>query len=142
MCNISHVRTSDGLVGLPQNEGAVVIAHCGGAFDFQILYCQLLDAAAKHVHTKKLKPPLLCQSKIVCAEIHNKILLLDSYMFVTAALVKFPGIFNIEEKKKGFFPHVQLSGILELSWSDATQQLLQTRHLSTSKKSGILQAVQ
>ena len=92
-------------LGDTKNKGSIVIAHCGGAFDFQILYRQFLDASAKHARTKKVKPPLLRGSKIVRAEIHNNILLLDSYAFVTAALAKFPAIFNIEEEKKGFFPH-------------------------------------
>ena len=64
---------------------------------------QFLDAREKHVCTKKVKLPLIHGSKIVCVEIHNKILLFDSFAFMTAALIKFPAIFNIKEEKKGFF---------------------------------------
>ena len=39
----------------------------------------------------------------LCVEIHNKVLLFGSFAFMTAALTKFPAIFNIKEEKKGFF---------------------------------------
>ena len=57
------------------------------------------------VHLKKTKAPLLKGNKIVSAHIHNDIRLVDSYVFVTTALTKFPAIFNVEEEKKGFSPH-------------------------------------
>ena len=58
--------------------------------------------SAKHSHTKKVKAPLLHGSKIVRAEIHNTMQLLDSYAFVTDALLKFPAFFNKKVRKGSF----------------------------------------
>jgi len=85
-------------------ENSIVIAHCGGRFDFQFIFRDYL-VNADIVRLKKTKAPLLKGNKIVSAHIHNDITLVDSYAFVTTALAKFPAIFNIEEEKKGFFPH-------------------------------------
>lgn len=81
---------------------AIVIAHCGGIFDFQFLY----NAFITGFHLKKARPPLMKGNKIMKAEIVNEITLLDSYNFVAHALAKFPEIFDIQELKKGFFPHL------------------------------------
>ena len=108
----SHVfqdlRQTMNWLGQPENEGSLVIAHCGGRFDFQFLFRNFLDGGedADHVRLKKVKPPLLRGNKIISAQIHNDITLLDSYAFVSTALSKFPSIFNIVEEKKGFFPHI------------------------------------
>ena len=87
-----------------QNKGAVVIAHCGGLFDFQLLMRQFLVCG--QLRLKKVKAPLMRGNKIISAKICNDITLLDSYAFVTCALSKFPKIFSIEEERKGFFPHL------------------------------------
>ena len=44
-------------------------------------------------------------NKVVTAATNKDLKLVDSYAFVAHALLKFPAIFNIEEEKKGFFPH-------------------------------------
>ena len=86
------------------NKGAVVLAHCGGSFDFQLILRQFLVSG--QLRLKKVKAPLLRGNKIISATIQNNIKLIDSYTFVASALAKFPKIFNIEEEKKGFFPHL------------------------------------
>ena len=91
-------------LNLPQNEGSLLIAHCGGSFDFQLIMREFLSCG--QLRMKKVKSPLLRGNKIITADIQNNIKLLDSYSFVTCALSKFPKIFNIEEEKKGFFPHL------------------------------------
>ena len=53
-----------------------------------------------------MKPPLLRGNKIVSAYIQNDIKLLDSYNFVSTPLSKFASIFQLEEVKKVFFPHL------------------------------------
>ena len=55
---------------------------------------------------KKVKPPLLRGNKIIAAYIQNDMKLFDSYNFVSTALSKFSTIFQLEELKKGFFPHL------------------------------------
>ena len=87
-----------------QNKGSIVIAHCGGSFDFQLLMRHFLVCG--QLRMKKVRAPLMRGNKIVSAQICNDITLLDSYAFVTSALSKFPKIFSIEEEKKGFFPHL------------------------------------
>ena len=95
---------SDTMVWLGEKEqaGSIVVAHCGGRFDFLFRDYLMND---RLVNLKKTKNPILKGNKIVSATLHNDITLIDSYAFVTAPLCKFPGIFNIEEEKKGFFPH-------------------------------------
>ena len=88
----------------PEHKGSIVIAHCGGGFDFQLLLRQFLTNT--QLRMKKVKYPLLRGNKIITAEIQNDITLLDSYAFVAHALAKFPKIFSIEEEKKGYFPHL------------------------------------
>ena len=83
----------------PEHKGSIVIAHCGGGFDFQLLLHQFLTDT--QLRMKKVKFPLLRGNKIITAEIQNGITLLDSYAFVAHALAKFPKIFSIEEEKKG-----------------------------------------
>lgn len=90
-------------LSLPEHKNAYLIAHCGGIFDFQMVFREFL--APNQLRAKKLKNPLLRGNKIVSATIQNDIKLLDSYAFVSHALSKFPAIFSIEEEKKGFFPH-------------------------------------
>ena len=85
----------------PEQEGALVLAHCGGRFDFQFIFRKYLEE--DQLRLKKVKPPLLKGNKIVSATIQNNILLLDSFAFVSTALAKFPAIFNIEEEKKDSF---------------------------------------
>jgi hypothetical protein len=80
-----------------------LIAHCGGSFDFQMLFRAYLDD--NQLRLKQVKNPLLRGNKIISTTIFNDIKLLDSYAFVSHALAKFPSIFNIPELKKGFFPH-------------------------------------
>ena len=87
-----------------EQDNSIAIAHCGGRFDFQFIFRDYL-VNTDICRLKKTKSPLLKGNKIVSAHIHNDITLVDSYAFVTAALSKFPAIFNIEEEKKGFFPH-------------------------------------
>ena len=87
-----------------ENKGALLIAHCGGSFDFQLILRQFLVSG--QLRLKKVKNPLLRGNKIISAQIQNNIKLIDSYAFVASALSKFPQIFNIEEEKKGFFPHL------------------------------------
>ena len=87
-----------------ENKGALLIAHCGGSFDFQLILRQYLVSG--QLRLKKVKNPLLRGNKIISAQIQNNIKLIDSYAFVASALSKFPKIFNIEEEKKGFFPHL------------------------------------
>ena len=55
---------------------------------------------------KKVKAPLLRGNKIMSAYIQNDIKLLDAYNFVSTALSKFTSIFQLDELKKGFFPHL------------------------------------
>ena len=88
-------------LNMDENNGSVVIAHCGGSFDFQLLMRQFLVCG--QLRLKKVKCPLMRGNKIISAQICNNITLLDSYAFVAAALAKFPKIFNIEEEKKDFF---------------------------------------
>ena len=90
-------------LNLPKYRGALLIAHCGGMFDFQLIYRMFLGE--DQLRMKKVKDPLLRGNKIVSAEIMNDIKMIDSYSFVAHALAKFPTIFNIPELKKGFFPH-------------------------------------
>ena len=87
-------------LNLPINTGAIVVAHCGGIFDFHFLYKHFLSTDV--LRMKKVKPPLLRGNKIVSAYIQNGIKLLDSYNFVTTALSKFAAIFQLEEVKKVF----------------------------------------
>ena len=99
-----NIRETMEWLNLLQNEGSLVIAHCGGRFDFQLILREFLTCG--QLRMKKVKSPLLRGNKIITAEIQNNIKLLDSYSFVTCALSKFPKIFNIQEEKKGFFPHL------------------------------------
>ena len=82
-------------LNLPINTGAVVVAHCGGIFDFQFLYKHFLSDDV--LRMKKVKPPLLRGNKIVSAYIQNDIKLLDTYNFIST-----------DELKKVFFPHTCL----------------------------------
>ena len=84
-------------LNLPQNEGSLLIAHCGGSFDFQLIMREFLSCG--QLRMKKVKSPLLRGNKIITADIQNNIKLLDSYSFVTCALSKFPKILNIEEER-------------------------------------------
>ena len=86
------------------NNGAIVIAHCGGSFDFQLILRQFLVSG--QLRLKRVKSPLLRGNKIISATIQNNIKLIHSYTFVASTLSKFPKIFSIEEVKKGFFPHL------------------------------------
>lgn len=90
-------------LALPMNNRSIVIAHCGGSFDFQFIFERFLRSDILKI--KGVEPPLLRGNKIVKGYILNDIQLLDSYSFVTCALEKFPSIFGLGELKKGFFPH-------------------------------------
>ena len=89
---------------LPEHHKAIVICHCGGAFDFQILMEETLSG--KYFKFGRPKAPLLRGNKIITADIINDIKLIDSYAFVSTALSKFPSIFQLDEGlAKGYFPH-------------------------------------
>mmetsp|Transcript_12651 Transcript_12651/g.16301 ORF Transcript_12651/g.16301 Transcript_12651/m.16301 type:complete len:1243 (-) Transcript_12651:1394-5122(-) len=91
---------------LPEHNKAMVMCHCGGAFDFQILMEETLRPNRPWMVQGKIKAPLLRGNKIITADIINDIRLVDSYAFVTAALAKFPKMFDLDEGlAKGFFPH-------------------------------------
>ena len=85
------------------NKDTIVIAHCGGLFNFQLLMRQFLVCG--QFHLKKVKATPMQGNKIISAQICNNIVLSASYAFVATALSKFPKIF-IEEKNKRFFPHL------------------------------------
>ena len=55
---------------------------------------------------KKAKAPLLGGNEIISATAMNDIKLIDYYSFVHIVLSKFSDMFQIAEKKKGFFPHL------------------------------------
>ena len=99
----SNIKDTMEWLGLPRHTGSIVIAHCGGSFDFQMILRYFLSDAV--LRMKKVKAPLMRGNKIVTAVINNDLKLVDSYAFVAHALSKFPAIFNIAEEKKGFFPH-------------------------------------
>ena len=88
----------------PINNKTIVIAHCGGSFDFQFLFERFLKSDI--LKLKSVEAPLMRGNKIVKGWIQNDIQLLDSYSFVSCALEKFPAIFGLDELKKGYFPHV------------------------------------
>ena len=67
----------------PKNRGALLIAHCGGLFDFQLIYRMFLGE--DQLRMKKVKDPLLRGNKIVSAQIMNDIKMIDSYSFVSHA---------------------------------------------------------
>ena len=89
---------------ISQNTNTVVLAHCGGSFDFQMNYKYFLSDYV--LRLKKKKPPLLHGNKIISAVINKGNKLLDSSAFVTSALSKFPAIFQMPQLKKGFFLHM------------------------------------
>ena len=60
-----------------ENENLVVIAHCGGRFNFQFIFQDYL-VNDDIIRQKKTKAPLLKRNKIVSAHIHNDIMLVDS----------------------------------------------------------------
>ena len=115
----------------PEHKGSIVIAHCGGSFDFQLLLRQFL--VDTQLRMKKVKYPLLRGNKIITAEIQNDITLLDSYAFVAHALAKFPRIFSIEEEKKGYFltcstdQNFTITRVLFLRGNGTIQTLFQWR---------------
>ena len=96
-------ETCDWLL-LPQHRSAYVIAHCGGSFHFQFIYYHFLSDEV--LIMKKAKAPLLGGNEIISATAMNDIKLIDYYSFVHIVLSKFSDMFQIAEKKKGFFPHL------------------------------------
>ena len=61
------LRQTMNWLGQPENEGSLVIAHCGGRFDFQFLFHNFFDSGegVDHVWVKKVKLPLLRGNKII-----------------------------------------------------------------------------
>lgn len=87
----------------PEHENFCVMAHCGGKFDFQLLFSYYLSADV--LRQGKPKNPLLKGQKIMSATLAFNIKLLDSYNFISKPLSAMPKIFGLTDSK-GDFPHM------------------------------------
>ena len=103
-CSSSMMAETCDWLLLPQHRSAYVIAHCGGSFHFQFIYYHFLSDEV--LIMKKAKAPLLGGNEIISATAMNDIKLIDYYSFIHIVLSKFSDMFQIAEKKKGFFPHL------------------------------------
>ena len=87
-----------------KHKDFIVIAHCGGRFDFQFLYEHYLSSEVmRQGHQKE---PLLKGQKITSATLIYNIRLVDSYSYVSKPLSALPAIFGVEDLAKGDFPHM------------------------------------
>ena len=123
-----------------ENKGALLIAHCGGSFDFQLILRQFLVSG--QLRLKKVKNPLLRGNKIISAQIQNNIKLIDSYAFVASALSKFPKIFNIEEEERILSSPLQPGIVLSLQRINTFFRMVQSRTAHSRQKKRVLRMVQ
>ena len=88
----------------PEYKDFIAMAHCGGRFDFQLLYEHYLSSEVmRQGHQKE---PLMKGQKIMGATLIHNIHLLDSYNFVSKPLSALPATFGIQDASKGDFPHL------------------------------------
>ena len=87
----------------PHHQNYIVMAHCGGRFDFQMLYEEYLTSS--FFRQGKQKDPIMKGQKIQGATLCYNIRLLDSYNFISKPLSALPAIFGFEGQK-GDFPHL------------------------------------
>ena len=100
-------RTIDAFASFLQRKelkGAYLIAHYGQGFDFQLLYQYMFRADG--VMHGKIRNPVMRGNKIVKGFIFNNITLIDSYSYISQGLADFPKMFELQELRKGFFPHL------------------------------------
>ena len=87
----------------PEFKGAILIAHYGQGFDFQLLYQHMFRYDS--VVQGKLMDPVMRGNKIVKGYLFNDITLIDSFNYLSTGLSTFPKMFGFEELAKGYFPH-------------------------------------
>ena len=85
-----------------RNKNSTVIAHNGRAYDAYFIYDYLMKIGTVP------DPAIFTGSKIMYMKVGKglNIRLLDSLNFLPMPLAKLPKSFGLEEKKKGFFPHL------------------------------------
>ena len=85
-----------------RNKNSTVIAHNGRAYDAYFIYDYLMQKG------NIPDPAIFTGSKIMYMKVGKglNIRLLDSLNFLPMPLAKLPKSFGLEEKKKGFFPHL------------------------------------
>ena len=85
-----------------RNRNSTAIAHNGRAYDAYFIYDYLMQKGTIP------DPAIFTGSKIMYMKVGKglNIRLLDSLNFLPMALSKLPSSFGLEEKKKGFFPHL------------------------------------
>ena len=88
-----------------KHEHFLVMAHCGGRFDFQLLYEYYLSSDCIR-QGRDVKPPLMKGQKITAAFLPYNIKLVDLYNFVSRPLSALPAVFGLENTSKGDFPHL------------------------------------
>jgi hypothetical protein len=91
------------LLTRPEFDGAILIAHYGQGFDFQILYQYMFRYDS--VVQGKLKDPIMRGNKIIKGFMFNNITLIDSYNYLSNPLSTIPKMFGLQELSKGYFPH-------------------------------------
>jgi hypothetical protein len=85
---------------LTQSGNSVWIAHNGGRFDNVFLMRELL------VQCKIVPKVIMNGNKIMCMELEKRGLkVIDSYLFLSMALSKFPDALGIKDTAKGFHPY-------------------------------------
>ena len=85
---------------LAEPENSVWVAHNGGRFDNVFLMRELL------VQRKIVPKVIMNGNKIMCMELEKRGLkVIDSYLFLSMALSKFPDALGIKDTAKGFHPY-------------------------------------
>lgn len=85
---------------LAQPEDSMWMAHNGGRFDTVFLLRELL------VKRKIVPKVIMNGNKIMCLEIEkHKLKIIDSYLFLSMRLSKFPQALGIKEWAKGYHPY-------------------------------------
>jgi hypothetical protein len=84
-----------------QPKGSIWIAHNGGRFDNIFLMRELLVV-------RKIVPKVIMNgNKIMCMELEERNLnIIDSYLFLSMRLSKFPEALGIKDVAKGFHPYL------------------------------------
>lgn len=87
------------LLGVDENhKGVIAIAHNAKAYDTQFIQ--------EFCHRNGITPKVLMNGSKILSLSLNEVKVIDSLSFLAMPLSSFPSTFQLDELKKGFFPHL------------------------------------